>query len=273
MALDLKKKKLFLFDLDGTVYKENDLFNGALNLFQYINEIGGYYVFLTNNSSKSIEEYIIKLTKFGVTVTSNNFFTSTMATAFYLNENHYQKKIFCIGTNSFRNELLSYGVKVTIDMNQNPEVVLVAFDTELTYDKILVGCELLFNDKPFIATNPDKCCPVNFGCIPDCGAICDMLTAATGRSPIYLGKPDPIMIDWVLNKFKYTKEEAIIIGDRLYTDIACGINAGITTVCLLTGETKIEDIKSSIFKPDLIYSDISNFYKSIVSDFNYKSEL
>jgi len=262
-AESLKSKRLFLLDMDGTIYEENRLFDGTLELLNYIHQIGGEYIFITNNSSKSVEDYIIKLDKMGIPVEKENFFTSSQATAIYLNENFKEKKVFCMGTRSLINELLSYGIDVTVNKDDKIDVVLVGFDTELTYPKLRDTCELLFTGLPFIATNPDRACPVQFGFIPDCGAICEAIYFATGRRPIYIGKPDKMMIDYAVQNSGYNKEQAVVIGDRLYTDIASGINADVTTICVLSGETKMDDLKNSHIQPDFVFNNIKEVYKTI----------
>ena len=122
----------------------------------------------------------------------------------------------------------------------------MAFDPEITGEKLRVTCEVLTKlDVPYYATNPDWVCPVSFGAIPDCGAMCEAIWHATGKRPIYLGKPQPTMVDTVRKKFGYDREETLVIGDRLYTDIATGMRAGVEAVCVLSGETTVEDIKKA----------------------------
>lgn len=252
----IRNKKLFLFDMDGTIYIENELFNGTLELLDYIKKIDGEYIFITNNSSKSVEEYVDKLNKMKIPVTKDNFFTSTQATALYLNNNFKNKKIFCMGTKAFVKELINLGINVTENKNEIIDAVVVGFDTELTYDKLKNTCELVSSGLPFIATNPDKACPVSFGFIPDCGAICELVYLATGKRPIYIGKPSKLMVEYVVDNSKYTKEQTVVIGDRLYTDIATGINANVSTICVLTGETKLEHLKDGDIQPDYVFENV-----------------
>jgi len=260
---ELKRKKLFLFDMDGTVYEEGRVFNGTLELMNYIHEIGGEYVFITNNSSKSVEDYKIKLIKMGIFVESKNFFTSAQATALYLKKAFTGKRVFCLGTRSLIKELKSYGIDATGEKDLNTDVVVVSYDTELTYDKLYNVCELITKGLPYIATNPDKVCPVKFGFVPDCAAICEMIYFATNRRPRYIGKPDPVMVEFAVKNSKYTKKQAVVIGDRLYTDIVTGVNAGVTTICVLSGETKWKDIPKSKVKPDYVINGVADLLKII----------
>lgn len=259
----LKMKRLFLFDMDGTIYKDDILFKGTRELLSKIKEIGGRYVFITNNSSKSVKEYIKKIQSFGISVDVDNFFTSTQATILYLKQNYSNKKIYCQGTEAFLKELREAGIEITCNPKDAIDLVLVGFDTELTSQKLRDTCEVLQKDVPYLATNPDLVCPVNFGFIPDCGSICQMIENATGKKPKFIGKPEATMVDIVREKFHYSKEETVVIGDRLYTDIASGIHAGVTTICVLTGEATIEVIKESSFTPAFTFDDVNELYKGL----------
>jgi len=261
---ELREKKLFLFDMDGTIYNEEQLFEGALELLNYIRNIGGQYIFITNNSSKSVEDYITKLDKMGIPVAKDNFFTSSQATSLFLLDNFKDKKVFCMGTQSLIKELQYDGIDVTDNKTEKIDVVVVGFDTEITSQKIYNTCELLYKGIPFIATNPDRACPVSFGFIPDCGAICEMLYLATNRSPIYIGKPNAIMVDYVMKNSQYLKEQIVVIGDRLYTDIALGINAGVSTICVLTGEATLEELKTSMIRPDFVFQSVKEIVQALI---------
>lgn len=257
----LANKKLFLFDMDGTIYEEEKIFDGTLDLLKLIKENGGRYVFITNNSSKSVVDYIEKVKRLGIKADRDNFFTSAQATVLYLKKNYPGKKIYCQGTKSLIQELLDSEISVTEEVEKDVKVVLVGFDTELTSIKIRKTCELLQEDIPFIATNPDLRCPVNFGFIPDCGSICNLIKDATYREPIYIGKPERTMIDIVRKKFGYSAEETVVIGDRLYTDIAAGLNAGVTAICVLTGEATMDEIEKGDIKPTLTFGSVRDIWR------------
>lgn len=255
-ASSLKEKKLWLFDMDGTIYNENTLFDGALDLFDQIARDGGKYVFITNNSSKSLDDYVRKVNNLGIKADKNNFFTSTQATSIYIKDKYPNAKIYCQGTKSMISELIESGLNITESIEDNVDVVLVGFDTELTSEKLRRTCTLLQRDLPFIATNCDLRCPVSFGYIPDCGSICQMITNATDKKPTFIGKPESTMIDCVLKKFGFKKNDTVVIGDRLYTDIATGINSGVTSVCVLTGEATLDHIKTGNIKPSFTFASI-----------------
>ena len=255
----LNKKKLWLLDMDGTIYNENTLFDGTLELLKMIEDRGGKYVFITNNSSRSLSDYVKKVTSMGIKATKDNFYTSVEATILFIKEKYPGIKIYVQGTKSMVKELKEAGLDVTEEMDGDIKMVLVGFDTELTSEKLRKTCELLTKkDVPFIATNCDIRCPVNFGYIPDCGSICVMIENATGKIPKYIGKPEPTMVEYAIKKYGFTKEETIIVGDRLYTDIASGNNYNITSVCVLSGEAKLEEIISGDVKPTFTFNSIKD---------------
>ena len=247
----LKKKKLFLFDMDGTIYRENDLFEGVIELLSEIKNRGGVYAFITNNPSKSVKDYLKKLNTLGIEeVGEENFFTSAQAAIMIFKEKFGDKLIYAQGTQSFIAELRESGLNVATQYTPEAVAVLVAFDTEITGEKLRNTCEILTkHDIPYYATNPDWVCPVDFGFIPDCGSMCVGIEYATGKKPIYIGKPEPTMIFELMKKFGFSKSETVVFGDRLYTDIASGINAGVDTVCVLSGEVKLDEVKSSDIHP------------------------
>ncbi|MDO5520482.1 MAG: HAD-IIA family hydrolase [bacterium] len=257
---ELQHKKLFLFDMDGTINYDNQLFDGAIELLQQIEERGGNYMFITNNSSKSVDDYIKKVHGMGIEADVNCFLTSAQATVLYLREEYEDKKVYVIGTESFKEELRNGHVELVEP--EEAEVLLVGYDTELTYEKWANACRLLYTTEiPFIATNPDLCCPTAFGYIPDCGSICNVLKEVTKKEPIYIGKPRPTMVELSMELHGCSKEETVVIGDRLYTDIACGDNAGVTTVCVLTGEATIEEIENSEVKPTITLNNVKEMYE------------
>ena len=260
---DLREKKLFLLDMDGTIYLDEDLFDGTVDFLSYVKEIGGKYLFLTNNSSKSVDAYVEKMARLGIETSVEDFLTSTNATVLYLRANHPGAKCYAFGTKTFREQLAEGGVCVADRLEDDIDVLVCGFDTELTFQKLEDSCILLNRGVPFIATNPDWVCPTWYGSVPDCGSVCKMLTTATGRTPRFIGKPHPEMALLAMEKFGYEKHETVMIGDRLYTDIACGINAGIDACFVLSGEGTMEDLKTSDVKPTMIYDNICKIYEEL----------
>ena len=252
---NLKDKKLFLLDMDGTIYLDNDLFDGTIDFLNYVKSIGGRYIFLTNNSSKSVDKYVEKLSTLGITATADDFLTSVNATVVYLKMQSY-KKIYAFGTKSFISQLQSEGLPVTDKLEDDIDCLCMGFDTELAFQKLEDACILLGRGVDYIATNPDWVCPTWYGFVPDCGSVSEMLYNATKRRPIFIGKPEPAMVELALDKTGFKKEEAAIMGDRLYTDIACGVNAGISSIFVLSGEGTMEDLAKSEVKPEFVYDNI-----------------
>ena len=253
----LRRKTLFLFDMDGTIYEENRLFEGTLPLLAAVRRQGGRSVFITNNSSRSVDDYVKKVRAMGIDASTEDFFTSVQATVLLLKREYPDVLVYAQGTASMLRELRDCGIRVTDRIEDGIGLVLVGFDTELTFEKLRNTCQLLTErDLPFFACNPDLVCPCSFGYVPDCGSMCSAIFNATGKSPVYIGKPEKTMIEVVEQKYGCTPEETVVIGDRLYTDIRSGNNAGVTTVCVLSGEATEADIAAGDDKPTFVFDSV-----------------
>ncbi len=254
----LKQQKLFLFDMDGTLYLGDRLYDFTPGLLNTIRKSGRKYLFMTNNSSKSVQDYIEKLDRLGIRACREDFMTSSQATAYYLKLHHKGQTLYVCGTRSLIRELESQGFCVSTDLSK-AECIVMGFDTELTFQKLEDVSRLLLTRKdiPFIATNPDLVCPTEFGSVPDCGSVCQMLFNATGRKPLVIGKPSPLMPELAMRQCGCKKDETCVVGDRIYTDIKSGLNAGITTVLVLSGETTQETLDASQDKPHIVLKDAS----------------
>lgn len=261
---NLKNKKFFLLDMDGTIYLDNDLFDGTLDFLAQVRNKGGKYLFVTNNSSKSVDAYVDKLTRLGIEADESNFLTSTDATVLYLEKNYPNKRFYAMGTESFLKQLRDSGIDIVTDITDGIFGVIISNDNELTFKKLDDVCRLLTNGvEAYIATNPDWVCPTAFGYVPDCGSFAWMLEKATGETPYFIGKPRPEMLTLAMSKYGYSKEESLMVGDRVYTDIASGYNAGIDTVFVLSGEGTLEDAANSDTKPTYIMKNIRELYNNI----------
>jgi len=259
----LCEKKFFLLDMDGTIYLDNDLFDGTLDFLDKVKKKGGRYLFVTNNSSKGVDAYVCKLQRLGIDATADDFLTSTDATILYLNSNYKGKKFYSLGTKSFTDQLRAEGVCVTTELEDDIFGLVMANDTELTFKKLEDACILLGRGVTYIATNPDWVCPTWYGYVPDCGSFAEMLKCATGREPLFIGKPKPEMLLLAMEKFGYSKDETLMVGDRVYTDIASGYNAGVDTVFVLSGEGTLADAENSDTKPTYILKNIRELYNRI----------
>lgn len=254
---DLTQKRLFLLDMDGTIYLDNDLFPGTIPFLSHIRSIGGRYLFLTNNSSRSVSAYVEKLARLGISATAEDFLTSVNALIAHLKELPPYRLCYAFGTESFRAQLREAGIAVTDKLEDGIDCLLLAFDTELTFQKLEDACILLNKGLPYIATNPDLVCPTWYGSVPDCGSVANILETATGRRPLVIGKPKPRMVELALKRTGFSREQALMVGDRVYTDIACGVNAGIDTVLVLSGESTVADAQASDTPPTWILPDVA----------------
>ena len=259
--MKIKDKRFFLLDMDGTIYLDSNLFDGTLDFLGEVKKRGGKYLFVTNNSARSTDAYVEKLKRIGIEATEDDFLTSTDATIIYLKEHYTNEKFYCCGTKSFAEQLKSCGINITDKVEDDVFGILLGNDQEITFKKLEDICILLTRENMvYIATNPDWVCPTAFGYVPDCGSFAEMIKRATGKSPLFIGKPQPEMLLLAMSKYGYSKEETLMIGDRVYTDIASGYNAGVDTVLVLSGEGTIEDAEQSETKPTYILKDIMEVY-------------
>lgn len=264
----LREKRLFLLDMDGTIYLGDNLFEGVTELLACISERGGRYVFITNNSSRSVSDYVAKLRRLGLSfVTEEDFFTSTQATLLLLRERFGNELLYVQGTRSFVRELSEGGLSLTEEYSDEARAIVVGYDTELTSAKMETTCRMLtLRDLPYYAANPDWVCPTEFGYVPDCGSMCRGYELATGKKPIFVGKPEPTMIEVVTGRFGFEKKDVLVIGDRLYTDIASGRNAGVDTLCVLSGECTLDEVKAEAIPPTYTAKSIRDLLATLRGD-------
>ena len=214
---------------------------------------------LTNNSSKSVDVYVQKVRRMGIEAGPEDFFTSVHATVQYLKEHHRKERIYAEGTRSFVSQLKDAGLDVTEELDKSATVVVLGFDTEMTFERINRTSEMLTGfGGAYIATHPDLVCPTEYGMVPDLGSMLIGFQNATGLLPKIIGKPEPAMIEAALDAAGFRKEEAVMVGDRVYTDIAAGVNAGVTTIGVLSGEATLDEMLSAEKKPDFIFKNVGD---------------
>ena len=245
--MDLGAKKLFLLDMDGTIYLSDRLFEGAAEFLGLVKARGGRCVFLTNNSSRGTAAYMEKMARLGIDTGPEDYLTSADAAIRGLRLRGDDLSWYVCGTESLKAQLRAGGVRVA-ETRAEARGVLLGYDTELTYRKLEDCCILLGQGVPYAATHPDPVCPTWYGSAPDCGSVAEMLFTCTGRRPeAVVGKPRPDMVFMAMEKFGRTPAETCLLGDRVYTDVACGVNAGIDTVFVLSGEgTEADTVKYGV---------------------------
>ncbi|MGL4608053.1 MAG: HAD-IIA family hydrolase [Eubacteriaceae bacterium] len=245
--------KLFALDMDGTVYLGNGLIEGALDFIHKVEKTGREFVFFTNNSSRVPSFYKEKLAKMGCFVEENRILTSGDVTIEYLNTYYQGKPVYLMGTPLLEDSFKKGGINL---VQEAPEVVVASFDTTLTYEKLDKICTFIANGAVFLSTHLDLVCPTENGFMPDCGSMCALITKSTGVEPKHLGKPFSETMDMVLSITGYKKEEVAFVGDRLYTDVATGVNNGGKGFLVLTGEATMEDVAVSEVQPDCIFNSL-----------------
>ena len=250
-------------DMDGTIYSGGTLFESTIPFLALLRELGIGYTFLTNNSSKSAKDYLVHLRKIGIVASQHQLYTSTQAAIKYLrNQRPALQRLFVLGTPSLQQEIAEAGFALTKDdANDEPEAVLVGFDTTLAFSRLCRTAYWIERGKPFIATHPDRICPTDQPTVlVDCGAICAALEKATGRAPdVVLGKPDPCMIRGILHRHSLAPENLAMVGDRLYTDMTMARRAGALGVLVLTGETTAAQAARHSPEPDLVVASLAEF--------------
>lgn len=249
----LEEIDLFVLDMDGTFYLGDIILEGSLDFLKKVEDAGKHYIFFTNNSSKSPENYIQKLAKMNCSIERNQIMTSGDVTIEFLKRNRTEKKVYLVGTPALEESFREAGISL---VTENPDIVVIGFDTTLTYEKLERACTFIRNGAEFLATHLDINCPTEDGFIPDCGAMCALISLSTAKEPKYLGKPFKETMEMVLAKTGFEKERVAFVGDRLYTDVATGVKNGAKGILVLSGETKLEDIEKSDVKPDAVFDSI-----------------
>ena len=256
----LRRIRHVALDMDGTIYLSNSIFPFTLDFLAKLDRLGISYSFLTNNPTRSLEDYLAKLSGMGIKASKEQMYSTVPATIDHIRE-HYPsaKRLFLLGTPSMIRQFEDAGFESTADSaDDKPDLVVVAFDTTLVYSRICRASWWVAQGLPYVATNPDRVCPTDQPTILiDCGSLCACIEQATGRKPdTVIGKPDPAMIRGIEHRYSLAAEEIAMVGDRIYTDVECAYNAGAFGVLVLSGETTLEMAREWPHAPSLICRDI-----------------
>lgn len=238
-------------DMDGTIYLGSTLFPYTLPFLERLGRLGIDYCFLTNNPTRSLDDYIAKLHRLGVPCGEGQMYSTTAAAIDYIKTRYPDaRRLFLLGTPSMISQFEAAGfVSCADDPADRPDAIVAAFDMTLTYSR-LCRCTWWASHReiPYIATNPDWVCPTDEQTIlVDCGSLCACIEAACGRKPdMVIGKPNPGILTGILEKNGIAPSQAAMVGDRLYTDVKTALNAGACGVLVLSGETTLETALSSV---------------------------
>lgn len=258
-----RKIRHVALDMDGTIYMGSTLFPFTKDFLASLTANGIGYSFLTNNPTRSIDDYLAKLAKLGIEATRDQMYTTAVATIDYLKENMPEvKTLYVVGTPSMEAEFRAAGYELTEpDAKENPDALIVAFDTTLTYPKLCRASYLATQGIPYIATNPDRVCPTDQPTVlVDCGSLCRCIEHATGREPdLVIGKPNPDMLSGIRYRHGLEAEEIAMCGDRIYTDVKMAQNAGALGVLVLSGETTLETAMNNDPNPPITAENIAVF--------------
>ncbi len=246
-----------VLDMDGTLYKGRSIFPYTLPFLASLDRLGIGRTFLTNNTSRSKTDYVEKLRRLGIDATEEQIYTPADSAIVWLRERLGARCIAVLGTPSLCRQFEEAGFEVGWDA---PDAVIAGFDTTLTYDRLCRAAYWISRGLPFLATHPDLVCPTDEPTVlVDCGSICAALTAATGRQPVVLGKPDPGILLDLCRRLDLEPRQVAMVGDRIYTDMAMARRAGVFAVLVLTGEATAEDAAALSPPPDLVARHVGEF--------------
>lgn len=256
----ISEKKLYIFDMDGTIYLGFDVFPYAIRFIKNLRKNGKQVMFFTNNASHTTEYYVEKLTKLGFEPTPDEIMTSGDVTIEYLKRHRAGKSVYLVGTPELVENFRENGIPMLTGKEETADIVVTSFDTTLTYEKMDNACRMVRNGAEYLSTHPDYNCPTETGFIPDSGAIAAFVTASTGKTPTYFGKPHKETVQMICEATGYSTDEMCIFGDRLYTDIAVGKRHGVTAILVLSGETQPEDVDAAEEKdkPDFVFPSLDD---------------
>ena len=258
-------KELYIFDMDGTIYLGFQVFPFAIKFINNLRKAGKRVLFFTNNASHTTAYYVEKLTKLGFSPTPDEIMTSGDVTIEYLKRHRAGKSVYLVGTDELVENFRENGIPMLTGKEGAADIVVTSFDTTLTYEKLDNACRLVRGGAEYLSTHPDFNCPTETGFIPDSGAIAAFVTASTGKTPTYFGKPYKETIEMICEATGKSPAQMCIFGDRLYTDIAAGKRHGVAAILVLSGETKMADVDAAAEadKPDYVFPSLDEVNTAI----------
>ena len=256
----IKEKKLYIFDMDGTIYLGGNPFPFAIRFIKNLRAAGKRVLFYTNNASHTTPFYEKKLARLGFEPQAGEIMTSGDVTLEFLKRHRSGKSVYLVATDELVEEYREKGIRLLNGKEASADIVITSFDTSLTYEKLDNACRLIRGGAEYLSTHPDMNCPTETGFIPDSGAIAALVTASTGKTPTYFGKPYRETIEMISEATGFSPAEMCIFGDRLYTDIALGKKFGVTSILVLSGETQPDDVDAAAEadKPDFAFDSLDN---------------
>ncbi|MBO5395866.1 MAG: HAD-IIA family hydrolase [Clostridia bacterium] len=258
----LESIKCFVVDMDGTFYLGNSLLPGAKEFAQCVEKSGKRFFFFTNNSSHNEEECLEKLRRYGYDAKDGTVIISSHVTIDFLKRNRPGKSVYLVGNKNLTGDFTKAEIPLTQDF---PDIVVIGFDTELTYEKLNNACNYIAQGAEYIVTHPDVNCPLKDGFMPDVGSYMALIKASTGREPdLIMGKPYAYTVDYVTNRIGCKREEVAFVGDRLETDIAIGVKNGLKAVLVYTGVTTPEMYEKSDIKATAAFENIGELGKALI---------
>lgn len=256
----IKEKDLYIFDMDGTIYLGGKPFLFAIRFIKNLRAAGKRVLFYTNNASHTTPFYEKKLARLGFEPQAGEIMTSGDVTLEFLKRHRKGKSVYLVATDELVEEYRAKGICLLSGKEESADIVITSFDTSLTYEKLDNACRLIRGGAEYLSTHPDMNCPTETGFIPDSGAIAALVTASTGKTPTYFGKPYRETIEMISEATRYAPSEMCIFGDRLYTDIALGKKFGVTSILVLSGETQPADVDAAADadKPDFAFDSLDD---------------
>lgn len=247
-------------DMDGTVYKGMVPIHGAKEFISSLRENGIPFMFVTNNSSKGRKQYYEKLKTMGFDIDMSNVLTSGTAALRFLKDERKGKKVYVIGTESYLEDVKEYGIELD---DNDPDIVLLSFDRELTYEKINKGYMFIKNGAEYIATHPDDLCPTEDDYDVDIGAFIAMYSHLLRKEPLIIGKPNRLLLDMAASEMGIPADSIAMVGDRLYTDMKMAYDNGLDSILVLTGETSLDDLKDSDIRPTYVLDSVADIMSTV----------